>query len=84
MSRRLVCWLLIFAGVALLPFRSPAPLVYTPGEGWTYESVGAESAWRRTRAKEQLEVAQQAYDARNYSLAMKAANHVVKTWPLSD
>lgn len=84
MSRRLICWLLIVAGVALLPFHSPAPLIYTPGEGWTYEQVGNEASWRRNRAKDQLEVAQKAYDAKSYSLAIKAARHVVKTWPLSD
>jgi outer membrane protein assembly factor BamD len=84
MSRRLVCWLLIFAGVALLPFRSPAPLIYTPGEGWTYEQVGSEQKWRRNRAKDQLELAQQAYDAKNYNLAIKAARHVLTTWRFSD
>lgn len=70
--------------MVLLPFRSPAPLVFTPGEGWNYEPVGSEGKWRRTRAKEQLEVAQQAFNARDYSLAFKAARHVVKTWALSD
>jgi outer membrane protein assembly factor BamD len=84
MSRRLLCWLLIFVGVALLPFHSPAPLIYTPGEGWTYEPVGGEGKWQRTRAKEQLQVAQQAYDQKDYGLAIKAARHVVKEWPLSD
>ena len=74
----------VFAFVALIPFRSPAPLVYTPGEGWTYESVGGEGKWRRTRAKDQLEVAQAAFDKHDYSLAAKAARHLVKTWPLSD
>ena len=31
--------LLLLSLVALLPFRSPAPLVYAPGEGWLYEPV---------------------------------------------
>ena len=70
--------------MVLLPFRSPAPLVFTPGEGWNYEPVGGEGKWRRTRAKDQLAVAQQAFNARDYSLALKAARHVVKTWALSD
>ena len=84
MNRRRVMLLLATAFVALLPFRSPAPLVYTPGEGWTYEQVGNEGKWRRTRAKDQLEVAQTAFDAKDYSTALKAARHTAKTWPLSD
>ncbi len=84
MNRRFVLLFLVFASVALLPFRSPAPLVYTPGEGWVYEAVGSEGKWRRTRAKDQLDVAQAAFDQADYGLAAKAARHVVKTWPLSD
>jgi outer membrane protein assembly factor BamD len=68
----------------LLPFRSPAPLIYTPGEGWTYESVGGEGNWQRTRAKDQLIVAQDALDKKDYSTALKAARRTVKIWPLSD
>jgi outer membrane protein assembly factor BamD len=84
MHRRFVCLFLITAGVVMVPLRSPAPLIYTPGEGWTYESVGGEGKWQRTRAKDQLEVAQTAFDKKDYSLALKAARRVVKVWPLSD
>lgn len=84
MNRRLAFLLLIGVCIVLLPFRSPAPLVYTPGEGWTYEPVGGEGKWRRTRAKDQMDVAQVAFDNRDYSLALKAARHLVRTWPLSD
>lgn len=84
MNCRFACWVLIFAFVVLLPFHSPAPLVYTPGEGWTYEPVGGEGKWQRTRAKDQLAVAQEAFDKRDYGLAIKAARRVVKVWPLSD
>lgn len=62
----------------------PAPLIYRPGEGWTYEAVGAGAAWQRKRAKDQLVVAQEAFDAGQYRLALKAAKHTTKTWPLSD
>ena len=72
------------AGVALFPFRSPAPLIYTPGEGWYYEPFGTAAGWQRTRAKDQLDVAQQAFDAHDYSLALRAAHRVVRVWPLSD
>src|SRR3974377_846140 len=77
--------LFLFAVCVLaFPSRSPAPLIYTPGEGWTYEPVGGEGAWRRTRAKDQLIVAQGAFDKKDYNLAWKAARRVVKQWPLSD
>ncbi len=84
MMRRLVCFFLICAGVLLFPFRSPAPLIYTPGEGWRYEPVGGGGDWQRTRAKDQLIVAQEAFDKKNYGLALKAARRVVNIWPLSD
>src|SRR5436190_19137020 len=85
MNRRLSCLLLICAFVALLPFRSPAPLIYTPGEGWTYETVGGDiTKWQRTRAKDQLVVAQELFDKKDYATALKAARRVVRLWPLSD
>lgn len=84
MNRRFGWAVLIAVTVMLLPFRSPAPLVYTPGEGWTYEPVGGEGKWQRARAKDQLEVAQTAFDEQKYALALKAARRVVRVWPLSD
>jgi outer membrane protein assembly factor BamD (BamD/ComL family) len=79
-------WSLCLALLALLAFpsRSPAPLIYRAGEGWTYEPVGGEGRWQRTRAKDQLDVAQSAFDKKDYSLALKAARRVVRNWPLSD
>ncbi len=75
--------LLILCLVAV-PFRCPAPLIYRPGEGWTYESAGGGGKWQRTRAKEQLDVAQGALDKKDYAVALKAARRVVRVWPLSD
>jgi len=77
---------LLLAAIFLLalPYRSPAPLIFTPGEGWTYESVAAKGGWQRTRAKDQLDVAQQAFDNKDYGLTLKAARRVVTVWPLSD
>jgi outer membrane protein assembly factor BamD (BamD/ComL family) len=82
MNRRFV----ILVGFFLLafPFRSPAPLKYTPGEGWTYEPVGGEGKWQMTRAADQLAVAQAAFDKQAYSLALRAARRVVTVWPVSD
>lgn len=63
----------------------PAPIIYRPGEGWTYEPVGGDNGkWIRKRAKDQLQVAQEAFEKKDYSLARRAANRVVKIWPLSD
>jgi outer membrane protein assembly factor BamD len=84
MNRRFVFLLLATTCGLLLPFRSPAPLIYTPGEGWIYEAVGGEGNWQRTRAKDQLVVAQDALDKKDYSTALKAARRTVKVWPLSD
>ncbi|HEY3864035.1 MAG TPA: outer membrane protein assembly factor BamD [Verrucomicrobiae bacterium] len=67
-----------------LPFRAPAPLIYRPGEGWSYEIPGSKGDWRKLRAKDQLEVAQQAFDQKKYRLALKASLRVIAVWPLSD
>jgi outer membrane protein assembly factor BamD len=75
---------LLFGLVALLPFRSPAPLYYSPGEGWYYEPYGEKADWQRPRAKEQLEVADQAFTNQNYSVTLHAAHRVLRMWPLSD
>src|SRR5690349_4008201 len=84
MNRRFAFLLLLSAFVVLVPFRSPAPLIYRPGEGWSYEPVGGEGKWQSARAKDQLDVAQAAFDRKDYSLALKAARRVVRVWPLSD
>jgi outer membrane protein assembly factor BamD len=72
------------SALLLTAVRTPAPLIYRPGEGWTYEAVGGGGKWSRSRAKDQLEVAQKAFDAKNYSLALKAARRTVRVWPFSD
>jgi outer membrane assembly lipoprotein YfiO len=84
MKRWSVCLLLTALCVVGFPYRSPAPLIYRAGEGWTYEPVGGEGKWQRTRAKDQLDVAQEAFDKKDYSLALKAGRRVVSNWPLSD
>jgi outer membrane protein assembly factor BamD len=75
---------LIAAAVVLLPLRSPAPLMYVPGEGWYYEPYGETAKWQRTRAKDQLQVAEDAFAAKNYSTTLRAASRVLRVWPLSD
>lgn len=83
MNRWSVRVALIAFCVLVFPFNSPAPLVYRPGEGWVYESVGG-GKWIRTRAKDQFDVAQGAFDQKDYSTAFKAARRTVKVWPQSD
>ena len=84
MSSRLALWILVFALVALLPFRSPAPLVFIPSEGWYYESYGENGKWQRTRAKEQLQVAEDAFKSKDYTTTLHAAHRIMRVWPLSD
>jgi outer membrane protein assembly factor BamD len=84
MNRWLWSGLLAFVLLFAFPFESPAPLVYRPGEGWTYEAPGSEGRWTRARASDQLEVAREAFAAERYGVAIKAARRTVRTWPLSD
>jgi len=83
MNRWFVRFALIVVSVMAFPFTCPAPLVYTPGEGWSYEAVGG-GKWKRSRAKDQLEVAEESFGKKDYSTAFKAARRTVKVWPLSD
>ncbi|HVK59251.1 MAG TPA: outer membrane protein assembly factor BamD [Candidatus Kapabacteria bacterium] len=76
--------LLFFSALFLLAVNTPAPLVYRPGEGWSYESADGSGSWTRTRAKDQLDVAQQAFEKKNFKLSTKAARRVVRIWPFSD
>lgn len=83
--------LLLLFGLALFGFtyNSPAPLVYRPGFGWSYEKATRDGKldtgkWERRRAKDQLEVALAAFEEKDYDLSHKAAKRVVKEWPLSD
>ena len=68
---------LIVVCVLAFPFTCPAPLVYRPGEGWVYEPVGG-GKWVRTRAKDQLDVGQTAFDSKDYSTALKATRRTVE------
>jgi len=84
MNRRFGFLLVSIACVALFPFRAPAPLFYIPGEGWYYESYGQNVKWQRARAKEQLDVAEQAFNKADYTTTLRAAHRVLRVWPLSD
>ncbi len=68
-------WSLQFGLILLCTFlavqRAPAPLIYRAGEGWTYESPGQTGKWQKTRARDQLEIAEQALAKKDTSLALK-------------
>lgn len=83
MNRSFAHLALIVVCVMAFPFTCPAPLVYTPGEGWSYEAVGG-GKWKRTRAKDQLEVAEESFGKKEYGTAFKASRRTVRVWPLSD
>ena len=84
MNRRLGFLLIATACVALFPSRAPAPLFYIPGEGWYYEAYGQNVKWQRPRAKEQLDVAEQAFANNDYDTTLHAAHRILRVWPLSD
>ena len=84
MNRRLGLLIIVAACMVLFPFRAPAPLYYVPGEGWYYEMYGQNARWQRPRAKEQLDVAEQAFNKNDYNTTLHAAHRVLRVWPLSD
>ncbi|NBR84270.1 MAG: outer membrane protein assembly factor BamD [Proteobacteria bacterium] len=84
MIRRTLRVTLLLAVVVAFPHVCPAPLIYKPGEGWSYEPYGGDSSWKKTRAKDQLEVAEKAFEKKDYDLSLKAARLTVNKWPLSD
>lgn len=84
MQSRSLRVLVLLSAIFLFAVDTPAPLVYRPGEGWSYEPADGSGSWTRTRAKDQLEVAQQAFENKDYKLATKAARRVVRIWPFSD
>ncbi|MBT7910471.1 MAG: outer membrane protein assembly factor BamD, partial [Verrucomicrobia bacterium] len=84
--QRWMCPLLLVAIVFLSwPNSSPAPIIFRPGEGWSYESLsGGGGGWRRANAKDQLAVARDAFAAEDWKTAFKAAQRTVVDWPLSE
>jgi outer membrane assembly lipoprotein YfiO len=84
MSSRLATLFLAVACLLLMVQNSPAPLVFIPGEGWYYENYGENSKWQRPRAKDQLQVAEDAFKAKDYATTLHAAHRILRIWPLSD
>jgi len=84
MNRWLLRLFLVAFFLAAFTYECPAPLIYKPGEGWTYEKVGSKGKWQRGRAQDQLGVAQESFDQKDYNTSLKAARRTVSQWPLSD
>jgi len=82
-NRWFYCFIVLM-GIVVGARRCPAPIIFRPGEGWTFEPVGQTGKWERNRAKDQLQVAQESFDNKDYRTALKASRRVVKVWPLSD
>ena len=79
--------LLIPLVIIVLLFSSnecPAPFIYTPGEGWSYETPGQAGSWQRDNAREQIAAAKEAYEEGDYKVTVKAAGRVLRQWPFSD
>lgn len=70
---------LALALMVVLAPRSPAPVIYRPGQGWEVE--GAESV--EETSKEQLDKAEKYEKAEKWEEARDAYRGLVKTWPLS-
>jgi outer membrane protein assembly factor BamD (BamD/ComL family) len=76
----ILCWIIM----GCFTLRCPAPLIFTPGEGWSYETPGTAGDWMRDRASEQLEVAQQKHDEGDFKTGLKASKRLIRQWPFSD
>lgn len=82
--RVLKCYLAVTVFVLLSTQNCPAPLIYTPGQGWVYENPGDDSGWRVDRAEDQLEVTKLAIEAGDSNLAFRSSKRLLAVWPLSD
>jgi outer membrane protein assembly factor BamD len=75
----LLCLLIAF--VLALPPRCPAPLIWTPGEGWSYE--GANGPTAANNPPDQLALAKSFQAKGKYSAAIGAYRRVIARWPTS-
>jgi len=78
MNCRCLRLVLLVSCLVAIPFRAPAPLIYRPGEGWTYETAGGGGKWQRTRAKEQLDVAQAAFGVAGHRIEIQKSTAAIE------
>jgi outer membrane protein assembly factor BamD len=77
--RKLFLWLaaVVFLTLAFPP-NCPAPLVWRPGEGWTYEKGGTTTA---KTPQEQLELGKKHQSDKDYDPAISAYRRLIRRWP---
>lgn len=79
--QKLSLWIGLVALLCLAcPTECPAPLIWRKGEGWAWEHAGIPTA---TNPKEQLDVARQLQQQKNYGDAISAFRRLVRRWPTS-
>src|SRR5271154_2352467 len=75
-----VAFLGLIAFAFLMPVESPAPLVWTRGEGWSWVHEGVTTA---TTPADQLKLGQNLTAKKQYRSAITAYRRVIIKWPLS-
>jgi outer membrane protein assembly factor BamD len=73
--------LTVLAFAFLMPVESPAPLIWTKGEGWTWEHAGVRIG---TNPVDQLKIAQALQAKKDYRGAIDAYRRVIRRWPQSN
>jgi len=74
----LLCLIATF--VLALPVRCPAPLIWRPGEGWSFEREGVTTA---NTPQDQLALAKALQAKKDYGNALSAYRRVIRRWPTS-
>ena len=84
MKLRFAIWILLLVVMVLLAITLARAPGVRPGRGVVLSKLRRNRKWQRPRAKEQLEVAEQAFTNQDYTITLHAANRVLRVWPLSD
>jgi outer membrane protein assembly factor BamD len=72
----LLCLIGFFCFV--LPIDCPAPLIWRPGEGWSYEREGVTTA---NTPQEQLDLAKKLEAKKDYKNALAGYRRLIRRWP---
>ncbi|HUJ11500.1 MAG TPA: outer membrane protein assembly factor BamD [Verrucomicrobiae bacterium] len=79
-KKLVVTLLAIMTFAFLMPVRSPAPLIWRKGEGWTWEHAGVKMG---TNPVDQLKIAQGLQAKKQFRSAIDAYRRVIGRWPQS-
>jgi len=83
MTRGIRLFLVVGFLLLAFPFRSPAPLIYRPGEGWTYEPVGGGPSGREPGPRTNWKWRKRPLTRKTIDW-LSSWRRVVRVWPLSD